>query len=420
MKGNIGPGCLSLPAAFKQAGVWMGFGLVFVFGILTKLSMQQLVECSQYLSRKKDDIPLDYGNLMLEACDNSFEWIKKYKFFAKFTVNATIVALQIGICGVYFVFISEHLKELTEQYSNFEAPLTTYLLLLFVPICLVSFVRTLKGIAVFSTIGNIFMTICLVYVFQYLIRTPHNLAQLPWITDFNGIMTASGSILYAFEGQAILLPMENKLKYPEDMLSTCGVLSTGMSLITIIFAACGFFGFITYGHDVKGSITLNLPNNVEFSIVKLCLTMVVFLSFAIQFFVVVDLSWPTVRQYLSTKFSAKILSTPYEYLYRIFCVFIAMSLAIGIPNLEEIIPLIGVTAGIFMAFIYPSLIDTMTFLPILLKKYEKVGITLSQKRSIMFSIIYRITRNMSLIIIAIFACGGGLYSTILELIQGYS
>lgn len=83
MKGNIGPGCLSLPAAFKQAGVWMGFGLVFVFGILTKLSMQQLVECSQYLSRKKDDIPLDYGNLMLEACDNSFEWIKKYKYFAK-------------------------------------------------------------------------------------------------------------------------------------------------------------------------------------------------------------------------------------------------------------------------------------------------------------------------------------------------
>lgn len=86
--------------------------------------------------------------------------------FYRFTVNATIVALQIGICGVYFVFISEHLKELTEQYSNFTAPLTTYLLLLFVPICLVSFVRTLKGIAVFSTIGNIFMTICLVYVFQ--------------------------------------------------------------------------------------------------------------------------------------------------------------------------------------------------------------------------------------------------------------
>uniref|UniRef100_A0AC34FIJ3 Amino acid transporter transmembrane domain-containing protein n=1 Tax=Panagrolaimus sp. ES5 TaxID=591445 RepID=A0AC34FIJ3_9BILA len=394
MKGNIGPGCLSLPAAFKQAGVWMGFGLVFVFGILTKLSMQQLVECSQYLSRKKDDIPLDYGDLMLEACDNSFEWIKKYKYFAKFTVNATIVALQIGICGVYFVFISEHLKELTEQYSNFTAPLTTYLLLLFVPICL------------------------------YLIRTPHNLAQLPWKTDFNGIMTASGSILYAFEGQAILLPMENKLKYPEDMLSSCGVLSTGMSLITIIFAACGFFGFITYGHDVKGSITLNLPNNVEFSIVKLCLTMVVFLSFAIQFFVVffvvVDLSWPTVRQYFSTKFSTKLLSNRYEYLYRIFCVFIAMSLAIGIPNLEEIIPLIGVTAGIFMAFIYPSLIDTMTFLPILLQKYEKVGITLSRKRSIMISIIYRMIRNMSLIIIAFFACGGGLYSTILELVQGHS
>uniref|UniRef100_A0A914RA29 Amino acid transporter transmembrane domain-containing protein n=1 Tax=Panagrolaimus davidi TaxID=227884 RepID=A0A914RA29_9BILA len=97
-----------------------------------------------------------------------------------------------------------------------------------------------------------------------------------------------------------------------------------------------------------------------------------------------------------------------------------MSLAIGIPNLEEIIPLIGVTAGIFMAFIYPSLIDTMTFLPILLMKYQKIGLSSYRRRKILLSIIYRICRNSSLIVIALFACGGGLYSTVLELIHGYS
>ena len=79
----------------------------------------------------------------------------------------------------------------------------------------------------------------------------------------------------------------------------------------------------------------------EFSIVKLSLTLVVFLSFAIQFFVVVDLSLPTVRQYFTQTFKTKQLSTRYELVYRAFCVFIAMSLAIGIPNLEEIIPLVG-------------------------------------------------------------------------------
>lgn len=53
--------------------------------------------------------------------------------------------------------------------------------------------------------------------------------------------------------------MENKLKHPEDMIGPTGVLSTGMGLVSIIYAASGFFGYITYGKKVEGSITLNLP-----------------------------------------------------------------------------------------------------------------------------------------------------------------
>lgn len=76
-------------------------------------------------------------------------------------------------------------------------------------------------------------------------------------------MSAAGSILYAFEGQSIVLVMENKLKHPEDMIGEVGVLSTGMNLVIIIYAACGFFGFAKYGSDVKGSITLDLPKSVQ-------------------------------------------------------------------------------------------------------------------------------------------------------------
>uniref|UniRef100_A0A1I7XKD8 Aa_trans domain-containing protein n=1 Tax=Heterorhabditis bacteriophora TaxID=37862 RepID=A0A1I7XKD8_HETBA len=33
-----------------------------------------------------------------------------------------------------------------------------------------------------------------------------------------------------------------------------------MNLVTIIYTLCGFFGYITYGNEVHGSITLNLRN----------------------------------------------------------------------------------------------------------------------------------------------------------------
>jgi amino acid permease len=54
--------------------------------------------------------------------------------------------------------------------------------------------------------------------------------------------------------------MENKITNPSDMTGYVGVLSTGMSLVTIVYAACGFYGYQAYGVDTKGTITLNLPD----------------------------------------------------------------------------------------------------------------------------------------------------------------
>ena len=83
IKGMIGPGCLSLPLALKEAGLWTGLFLIIFYGFLNNYCMLQLVHCSQYLSRKKGDISLDYGSVALEACSNSFRWIRPHKKLAK-------------------------------------------------------------------------------------------------------------------------------------------------------------------------------------------------------------------------------------------------------------------------------------------------------------------------------------------------
>ncbi|KAI1713628.1 transmembrane amino acid transporter protein [Ditylenchus destructor] len=101
-------------------------------------------------------------------------------------------------------------------------------------------------------------------------------------------MTACGSILYSFNGQAMVLPLENKLKHPPGMVGVFGVLSVGMSLVSSVYAASGFLGYITYGADVKGSITLNLPQQAAFTAVKVMLTLVVYFGFVIQQYVIFD------------------------------------------------------------------------------------------------------------------------------------
>lgn len=55
------------------------------------------------------------------------------------------------------------------------------------------------------------------------------------------------------------MPLENEMKEPVKFGSAFGVLNCAMLPITLLYTFVGFFGYLKYGSDVKGSITLSLP-----------------------------------------------------------------------------------------------------------------------------------------------------------------
>ena len=58
-----------------------------------------------------------------------------------------------------------------------------------------------------------------------------------------------------------MLPIENKMKTPEDFPGLTGVLNTSMVVVTVMYIAVGFYGYMKAGDHVAGSITLNLPTD---------------------------------------------------------------------------------------------------------------------------------------------------------------
>ena len=56
-----------------------------------------------------------------------------------------------------------------------------------------------------------------------------------------------------------VMPLENNMKTPSHFIGCPGVLNMGMTVVVMLYSAVGFFGFLQYGEDTKGSITLNLP-----------------------------------------------------------------------------------------------------------------------------------------------------------------
>ncbi|XP_014680517.1 PREDICTED: proton-coupled amino acid transporter 2-like [Priapulus caudatus] len=80
------------------------------------------------------------------------------------------------------------------------------------------------------------------------------------VGDLTGMPLFFGSAIYAFEGIGVVLPLENKMKSPEDFAGLTGVLNTSMTLVAAMYIMVGFYGYLKYGDDVLGSITLNLPH----------------------------------------------------------------------------------------------------------------------------------------------------------------
>lgn len=70
-----------------------------------------------------------------------------------------------------------------------------------------------------------------------------------------------GTAIFAFEGIALVLPLQNAMKKPQSFSKVLGVLNVGMVFVTGIFISFGAIGYWKYGEDTEGSLTLNLPTN---------------------------------------------------------------------------------------------------------------------------------------------------------------
>ncbi|KAJ1346184.1 hypothetical protein KIN20_000910 [Parelaphostrongylus tenuis] len=252
LKGLIGPGCFSLPLAFRASGVWAGFILVFAIGVLTCLCMLKIVRCSQFLTSRNPNVQaLDYADMADESFKQSFPFLRKYGHIARLFVTVCVSSLVLGVCAIYYIFVVDHTREvLTYIWPDFSMSKFLCLVLAIVPFLLLSYVRSVVLMSYISMLGNVFMLLSAAIIFTQLFLAEHVYDSVPAVTDFRGVVFAAGSVIYSFEGQALVLPLENKMKHPIEMRGWTGVLSAGISLIICKNHQLRHEGGITYDYPL--------------------------------------------------------------------------------------------------------------------------------------------------------------------------
>lgn len=103
-----------------------------------------------------------------------------------------------------------------------------------------------------------FMGLGIVFYYIFCEQLPHSYS-VHWLSPSERLPLFFGTAIFAIEGISVVLPIENQMKSPKDMLGWNGVLNTSMGLVVGLYVAMGFYGYLKFGENIKGSITLNLP-----------------------------------------------------------------------------------------------------------------------------------------------------------------
>lgn len=143
-------------------------------------------------------------------------------------------------------------------------------------------ITNLKYLAFCSGVANICMATGIGVVFYYAFQDLPHPSEREYVGELSNLPLLFGTAIFAFEGIALVsltlksidtkfedentiflqvLPLKNAMAKSSNFDRPLGVMNIGMVFVTVVFVTFGFFGYLKWGNETAGSLTLNLPQD---------------------------------------------------------------------------------------------------------------------------------------------------------------
>ncbi|XP_032673005.1 proton-coupled amino acid transporter-like protein CG1139 isoform X2 [Odontomachus brunneus] len=403
LKGSLGTGILAMPRAFFNAGYIVGLIATFVIGVFCTYCMRILVRSEYELCKRRQIPSMSYPATAEVALEEGPMWLRPFSRASSHIVNVFLLIYQMGTCCVYIVFIASNLHLALETWVDID--LKVYMVIILLPLILVNYIRNLKFLAPFSTLANVLMFTGFAIILYYIFREPLTFEGRASVGAIENFPLFFGTVLFALESIGVIMPLENEMKTPKSFMKPFGVLNASMSIIIVLYAAMGFFGYIRYGSHIDGSITLSLPTQEMLGkAVQILLAIAIFFTHPIQCYVAIDIAWNEYIGPAMDKFKLVRFKLVWEYVVRTIVILLTFVLAITIPELDLFISLFGAFCLSGLGLAFPAIIQICAFWKIVGPREKKI----------------MLAKNMCLVLIGALGLVVGTYTSIRGIVNKFS
>lgn len=355
LKCALGTGIFAMPNAFYHSGYVVGLFGTLLLGSIATYCVHMVINIHYDLCKWKKVPSMTYPYVAEAALFAGPKILHRFAPVMIHMINTFIVIYQVGSCCIYVVFISTNIENILKAY-NIDIDKRFIMLILLLPLILINWVRNLKRLAPLSTLGNLITIASFAIIWYYIFREKLTLEGRRVAGPLSEFSIFFGTVLFALEAIGVIMPLENEMKTPKNFRGPTGILNRAMAIIIALYIGLGLAGYLKYGAEVKGTVTVNLPNDELLAqVAKGLIAAGIFITHAIACYVAIDIIW---REYLSKTMKENWNTLLWEYILRTFIVFVTFILAVLIPDLEKFISLVGALSLSTLGLLFPALLQT--------------------------------------------------------------
>ncbi|XP_023940545.2 proton-coupled amino acid transporter-like protein CG1139 [Bicyclus anynana] len=356
LKSSLGSGLLAMPAAFKHTGIIPGFIGTMLVAVIATHCVHILVKTSRDICKECRVGYLSYTDTCVKVFKHGPKQLRAYTEFVRHFVDYAMAGVCLGGTSVYVIFIASSLKNICDQfYPDSTYRVEVYCGVLLLPLILLTQIRHLKFLVPFSIFANLCLVMTFIVTCYYTFEDVPNMSNVDLFNSVENWPLFLSTAIFAMEGINVVMPVENEMAHPQHFLGCPGVLNVTMVFVAILYAVVGLFGYLKYGDEVLGSITLNLPEGEPLALAaKIFVILAVFFTYFLQMYAPMDIMWTRLKGRISASFHNQ-----GQILMRTLSVTLTVILAAAVPDLELLIALVGAVFFSTLGLFIPLVIQTV-------------------------------------------------------------